>query len=159
MKNPILDNRLVVDKTFACRLVKFISNIEVNDAIGHDEKESLIYYAEKLLRYQCLTAVNGSEKEYLNDVGVYDKYTRPMLVTYDGKDIFEGDDVILYSCLKHVKVTEQILHYNSRKLEGRSDKISDGRLYFYDIQKCLDYIDYNKPRYSKKDLETFLNEV
>lgn len=64
-KNPIIDNRIVNDHTFALRLKSFISNVEVNDLPGEEEKEYLLYIADKLIRYQKLTVMSEDEKEYL----------------------------------------------------------------------------------------------
>lgn len=64
-ENPIIDNRIVNDYTFALRLKNFISNIEVNDLPSEEEKEYLLHVADKLIRYQKLTAMTKSETEYL----------------------------------------------------------------------------------------------
>lgn len=64
-ENPIIDNRIVNDRTFALRLKSFISNVEVNDLPGEEEKEYLLYIADKLIRYQKLTVMSEDEKEYL----------------------------------------------------------------------------------------------
>lgn len=64
-ENPIIDNRIVNDHTFALRLKRFISNVEVNDLPGEEEKEYLLYVADKLIRYQKLTVMSEDEKEYL----------------------------------------------------------------------------------------------
>lgn len=63
--NPIIDNRIVNDYTFALRLKNFISKVEVNDLPGEEEKNYLLYVANKLIRYQKLTVMTKSEKEYL----------------------------------------------------------------------------------------------
>ena len=64
-ENPIIDNRIVNDYTFALRLKNFVSNVEVNDLPGKEEKEYLLHVADKLIRYQKLTVMTKSEKEYL----------------------------------------------------------------------------------------------
>lgn len=64
-ENPIIDNRIVNDYTFALRLKSFISNVEVNDLPSEEEKEYLLYIADKLLKYQKLTVMTKGEKEYL----------------------------------------------------------------------------------------------
>lgn len=63
--NPIIDNRIVNDHTFALRLKNFISKVEVNDLPSEEEKEYLLHVADKLIRYQKLTVMTKSEKEYL----------------------------------------------------------------------------------------------
>ena len=64
-ENPIIDNRIVNDYTFALRLKNFISKVEVNDLPSEEEKEYLLHVADKLLRYQKLSVMTKSEKEYL----------------------------------------------------------------------------------------------
>lgn len=65
MENPIKENRLVNDQTFAIRLKSFIDNVEVCDLPGEEEKEYLLQVADKLINYQCVTVSNDFEKEYL----------------------------------------------------------------------------------------------
>lgn len=64
-ENPIIDNRIVNDHTFALRLKNFISKVEVNDLPSEEEKNYLLYVADKLIRYQKITVMTKSEKEYL----------------------------------------------------------------------------------------------
>ena len=64
-ENPIIDNRIVNDYTFALRLRNFISKVEVNDLPSEEEKEYLLHIADKLLKYQKLSVMTKSEKEYL----------------------------------------------------------------------------------------------
>jgi len=68
MKNPIIENRIVRDKTFAIRLLGFAFDIQCNDACSEDEKESMISYSSKLLAYQIETATNKNEIDYLKRV-------------------------------------------------------------------------------------------
>ena len=68
VKNPILNNRIVNDKTFAKRLVGFLSDIQVADAISYDELEYLKYVAKKLLDYQLATITDENEKEYFENL-------------------------------------------------------------------------------------------
>lgn len=63
--NPIIDNRIVNDYTFALRLKNFISNVEVNDLPGEEEKEYLLHVVDKLIRYQKFTVMTKSEQNYL----------------------------------------------------------------------------------------------
>lgn len=75
MENPIKENRLVCDYSFAKRLLSFAKQITTSDAYSYDEKESFISYAEKLLKYQCVTAICDKEIAYLKRVNVYEEYT------------------------------------------------------------------------------------
>ena len=68
VKNPILNNRIVNDKTFAKRLVGFLSDIQVADAMSYDELEYLKYVAKKLLDYQLATITDENEKEYFENL-------------------------------------------------------------------------------------------
>lgn len=65
MNNPIIDNRIVSDYTFALRLLNFIKNVQVNDMPGLEEKEYLINTAKELLEWQKLTAHTKTEIKYL----------------------------------------------------------------------------------------------
>lgn len=65
MDNPIKDNRIVNDKTFALRLVNFALHTQCSDACSEDEKESMISYGTSLLKYQIDTATEIDEITYL----------------------------------------------------------------------------------------------
>ena len=64
-KNPIKDNRIVKDKTFAIRLLGFALDIQCSDPCSEDEKESMVSYATTLLKYQIETATEIDEITYL----------------------------------------------------------------------------------------------
>jgi len=70
-ENPIKDNRIVSDKTFAIRLRDFVKNTQVVDACSHDEKNYLLKVSEKLLRYQIETATDKEEIEYLKSLDLW----------------------------------------------------------------------------------------
>ena len=65
MENPIKDNRIVDDKTFALRLKNFIENVTVCDQPSEEEKDYLLMVAESLLRFQVGTANDSKELAYL----------------------------------------------------------------------------------------------
>ena len=65
MENPIKDNRIVRDKTFALRLLGFAMDTRCSDPCSEDEKEAMIYYSSKLLEYQIETATEEFELDYL----------------------------------------------------------------------------------------------
>lgn len=52
MNNPIIENRLISDKTFALRLLNFIKNVDTADLPGTKEKQYLIKVAENLIKWQ-----------------------------------------------------------------------------------------------------------
>lgn len=63
--NPIIDNRIVSDITFALRLKSFISNTKVNDPMSEEEQEYLLKVAEDLIKYQVSTCKDDAELKYL----------------------------------------------------------------------------------------------
>ena len=65
MKNPIIDNRIVNDTTFALRLKNFIEKVNVCDQPSEEEKEYLLMVADSLLRFQVGTATDSNELAYL----------------------------------------------------------------------------------------------
>lgn len=62
---PIIDNRLVSDKTFATRLINFLKNIQVSDLMGEEELEYLQNVGNKLLKHQIDTCTDNDELRYL----------------------------------------------------------------------------------------------
>lgn len=68
MNNPIKDNRIVNDITFAIRLRDFIKRTDVCDAMSEEEKEYLLRISENLLYYQIETATDESELKYLDNI-------------------------------------------------------------------------------------------
>ena len=75
MNNPIKDNRLVSDKTFAIRFRNFIKDIQVCDPASDEEKEYLLNVANQLLKYQIQTAIqtaiDESEINYLKRLNLW----------------------------------------------------------------------------------------
>lgn len=69
MTNPIKDNRIVNDKTFATRLYNFIRQTNVCDMASEEEKEYLLWVARNLLNYQVETATQDEEINYLKRLG------------------------------------------------------------------------------------------
>ena len=65
MENPIINNRIVKDKTFALRFLSFAMSVETVDACNYEERESMIRYASRLLEYQIETATDEEEINYL----------------------------------------------------------------------------------------------
>lgn len=70
MKNPIIDNRIVNDKTFAVRLYNFLRQVEVNDLASDEEQNYLLGVATKLLEYQVKTVTSKEEKQYFNNLNI-----------------------------------------------------------------------------------------
>ena len=66
MENPIKDNRIVNDYTFARRLVSHLKSTTSNCAIGYEETEYLIRVAEVLLKYQIETCPETEKWYHLN---------------------------------------------------------------------------------------------
>ena len=65
MENPIKDNRIVNDTTFALRFKNFIQNVNVCDQPSEEEKDYLLMVADRLLRFQIGTATDSNELAYL----------------------------------------------------------------------------------------------
>ena len=122
MDNPIKENRIVKDITFATRLLGFAEDVSVADACSEDEKESMVSYATSLLRYQVKTAIDEAEINYLKRVGVWGRFQPKKLETEDGKVIYyEDEDCDIYSCLTVPIKNEKILNLSTKRLrEGRT---------------------------------------
>lgn len=71
MKNPIIDNRIVSDKTFAVRLYKFVDSVQVNDMAGEEEKEYILGVAKKLIAHQKATITTDTEIDYFKMLGLW----------------------------------------------------------------------------------------
>lgn len=69
--NPIKNNRLVSDKTFAIRLKNFVENVRVNDPCSEDEQKYLLKIANRLLRYQIETVSDKEEINYLERLNLF----------------------------------------------------------------------------------------
>ena len=70
MENPIKDNRIVNDTTFALRLKNFIENVTVCDQPSEEEKDYLLMVARQLLKYQVETSTDEEEVNYLKRLGL-----------------------------------------------------------------------------------------
>ena len=70
MDNPIKDNRIVNDTTFAIRLKSFIDKVDVCDCASEEEKEYLQRVAAKLIKYQVETSTDEEEVSYLKRLGL-----------------------------------------------------------------------------------------
>lgn len=55
MENPIKDNRIVNDITFARRLKRHLESTTVNCVMGQEELDYLNSVVDKLLKYQLYT--------------------------------------------------------------------------------------------------------
>jgi hypothetical protein len=153
MENPIKDNRLVCDYTFAKRLLALASSLTCNEPSSQDEKDSFISYANKLLKHQCLTATDSFEIEYLRRVGVYDTIVAPFMTTEDGVDIHESSTrQTIYSCMKKPRVGDQLLTIGVRSKDDIASRNSD-RIYFWDKALCELYIAKNTPLITLAQLE------
>ena len=67
--NPIVNNRIVSDITFATRFSSFLKNIQVSDPIGEEELEYLKMVSSRLLVYQLATVEDENEKAYFKNLG------------------------------------------------------------------------------------------
>lgn len=67
-QQPILNDRLVSDITFATRLLSFVKDIQVNDPCSADERDYIERVARHLLTHQAETAVDKDELDYLKRI-------------------------------------------------------------------------------------------
>ena len=67
--NPIVNNRIVSDITFATRFSEFLKNIQVSDPLSEEELEYLKMISSRLLIYQLATVEDENEKEYFKNLG------------------------------------------------------------------------------------------
>ena len=79
MENPIKDNRIVKDKTFALRHLGFALDTNCADACSEDEKESMISYSTILLKYQIQTATDKEEIDYLERCNAKEKLKKGLM--------------------------------------------------------------------------------
>lgn len=70
MNNPIIDNRIVSDKTFAVRLYNFLNKVQVNDMAGEEEKDYWLGVAKRLIVYQKATINTATESDYFRMIGL-----------------------------------------------------------------------------------------
>ena len=70
MDNPIKDNRIVNDQTFAIRLKNFMDGVNCCDCAGEEEKEYFQMVADRLVKYQVETATDEEEVSYLKRLGL-----------------------------------------------------------------------------------------
>lgn len=71
MQNPIKNNRIVFDQTFAIRLKHFMDGVTCCDCAGEEEKEYFQMVANRLVKYQVETATDESEINYLKNIGLW----------------------------------------------------------------------------------------
>lgn len=156
ISNPIKDNRIVSDHTFALRFRRFLDGVTVADACSEEELEYMKRVATKLLTYQYQTATDFRELGYIARTD-FEKYLEEGLTTEDGYTFYKGDNVKLFSCmLQPRKEDDNSLMFSvNRILEGG---INPNRLFFKEEQNRDKYIEDNLIRYSKKDLERLINE-
>lgn len=154
LRNPIVDNRLVVDYTFATRLLRIAESIPLLDACSEEDRDAFVNYANKLLKYQCNTVTDQHEKDYLIRVGVYERFTKPDLITYDGAEIFYDfcTNLSLYSCMRAPQTGEQVLTTTNVNKERMSNRNPD-RLFFFNKAECLLYIEENSKTISLAQLK------
>ena len=68
VENPIIDNRIINDKTLAVRFRSFLDGVQVNDMMSEEELDYLKYVADKLVKYQLATVETDEEKAYFENL-------------------------------------------------------------------------------------------
>ena len=71
MENPIIDNRIVNDTTFAIRLKMFVEDVQACDCMSEEEKDYILMVANNLIKYQVKTATDEEEVNYLKRLGLW----------------------------------------------------------------------------------------
>lgn len=79
MDNPIKENRIVKDYTFALRLLNFALTTRCSDPCSEDEKESMISYSTTLLKYQIETVTDQYEIDYLERCNAKEKLKKGLV--------------------------------------------------------------------------------
>lgn len=72
MENPIKDNRIVSDRTFARRLRTHLKSVTANCAMGDEEVDYLKRVADSLLEYQMETCPDDERRYHENCDGKID---------------------------------------------------------------------------------------
>lgn len=143
---------ITLDKTFAVRFANFLKDISVSDAASDDELNYLKTTASRILKQQCLTAIDEDEIKYLKMVGVYDENIKPIFTTHDGVDIFyENDTTKIYSCTTDLTHGPNIQVDEFRRIYLRG--INSKRMYFYLETEMHKWIRENKKIYSILDVK------
>lgn len=69
LENPIVDNRIISDITFATRFSHFLEEVTTVSQTDDEELEYLKSVASKLLVYQMATVDDKDEKDYFKNLG------------------------------------------------------------------------------------------
>lgn len=69
-RNPIVDNRIVNDISFATRFRSFLNGVTVNDLMSEEELEYLKMVADDLLEWQKKTVTDPNEIQYFKNNGI-----------------------------------------------------------------------------------------
>ena len=135
------------------RIVDYVALNETLQVLKHTPgAEKSVKFINDLLLHQLKTATEITEIGYL---GLYGEYTLPkkvLVLTEDNIEIFEDEDITLYSCMKNPHVGEQILIYHLEKWKCHAP--NPNRVYFFKKENCQKYIDYNKPKYSQAYIDS-----
>lgn len=92
MENPIIDNRIVNDTTFALRLKNFIEKVNVCDQPSEEEKGYILMVAKRLLKYQVETATDSDEIDYLKRLSLPVEPPKPI-----GEEMLESLGFYFYN--------------------------------------------------------------
>lgn len=154
--NPIKDNRIVSDDTFALRLCSFLDDIYVGDACSDDEASYLKSVARELLTYQYQTATGEYEVGYIERLeDSFKQHLEKGFTTEDGYTFYRGDNTTLFSCMRQPLRSDDntIMFSIDRILEGGTNP---DRVLFKEKSNRDKYIEGNLIQYSKKDLEELI---
>lgn len=166
MENPIINNRIVSNLTFAKRLKSFLEQMDcMYDQCMQEEKEMLLSNAERLLKYQVLTATDLNEIDYLMRLNLFDEYQPKVFIkTEDGFDIFDtifdtpfkdGEVPMVYSVMSSPQKGESVMTFQLRD-KNRFSNINPNRIFFRYKENAETYINQNTKQYSAKEVTEIL---
>lgn len=148
VKSPIYTTTDGVDIKEGSCLVLYLVNKELNTLYTVEINSFSKEDAKIASRYLTFTSEENRDK-YIK------KNTRkPIFVSADGKEIFEGDEY--YYIHKHS------FHMDKAKCHEpfiKSDLQSGNGVYFHSKELAQEYIDNNKPKYSLADFRNIIKEM
>lgn len=153
MKNPIENNRLVKDMTFATRFLRFAEGYETSGPCDSDEKKSMISYAKQLLLHQQLTVKSSLEKDYLKRVGHLEPEV--LFTTNDGFQKYTFP-FTLYGVTKDPQDSGRGITNVSIKRQIDIDRMNKNKILFHHLSSAEFYLEDNEKRFSINDINKLL---
>lgn len=135
---------------YAIYSVKRLSDGEIF-AIG-DICDGVSYERRPILEFKMVGNTLSIRQEFGHTkLSNLKKSKTPLFTTEDGVDVYEGDDFWFTNDLFELKFWDA----NKMDLIENNSTFLSNKQKFHVMQNCLDYIDRNKPQFSKKDMIEF----